>query len=124
MQPPGLSVTENERNVSICWAKSLTGFKLDATDANIIQHSPTWCTNERNMLCPTCCVRLHGPLNRNCSASEGKRSQKIAKQRETYKVKRASESEHHRQERRAGKRQTYKARLATDESTVQNSNFM
>ena len=34
-----------------CWhmlEKSLTGFKLDATYANIMQHSPTWCTNERN----------------------------------------------------------------------------
>ena len=45
---------ENKRNVGICWAKCLTGFKLDATYANIMQHSPTWCTNERNMLCPTC----------------------------------------------------------------------
>ena len=45
---------ENKRNVGICWAKSLTGFKLDATYANIMQQSPTWCTNERNMLCPTC----------------------------------------------------------------------
>ena len=34
-----------------------------------MQHSTVWCTNERNMLCPTilgnvvptCCVRLHGP---------------------------------------------------------------
>ena len=42
-----------------CWhmlGKSLTGFKLDATYANIMQHSPTWCTNERNML-----VSLPGP---------------------------------------------------------------
>ena len=45
---------ENKRNAGICWAKSFTGFKLDATYANIMQHSPTWCTNERNMLCPTC----------------------------------------------------------------------
>ena len=40
-----------------CWhmlGKSLIGFKLDATYANIMQHSPTRCTNERNMLCPTC----------------------------------------------------------------------
>ena len=28
----------------------MTGFKLDATCANIMQHSPTCCTNERNML--------------------------------------------------------------------------
>ena len=41
---------ENKRNVGICWAKSLTGFKLDATYANSMQHSPTWCTNGRNML--------------------------------------------------------------------------
>ena len=45
---------ENKRNVGRCWAKSLTAFKLDATHANIMQHSPTWCTNERNMLSPTC----------------------------------------------------------------------
>ena len=45
---------ENNRNVAICWAKSFTCFKLDVTYANIKQHSPTWCTNERNMLCPTC----------------------------------------------------------------------
>ena len=45
---------ENKRSVGICWAKSLTGFKLDATYANIMQHKPTWCTNERNMLRPTC----------------------------------------------------------------------
>ena len=45
---------ENKRNVGICWAKSLTGFKLDATYANIMQHRPTWCTNERKMLLPTC----------------------------------------------------------------------
>ena len=45
---------ENKRNVGICRAKSLTGFKLDATYDNIMQHSPTWCTNERNMFCPTC----------------------------------------------------------------------
>ena len=45
---------ENKRNVGICWAKSLTGFKLDATYVNIMKHNPTWCTNERNMLCPTC----------------------------------------------------------------------
>ena len=45
---------ENKRNVGICWAKSFTGFKLDATYANIMQHSPTWCTNELNMLCQTC----------------------------------------------------------------------
>ena len=41
---------KNKRNVGICWAKCLTGFKLDATYANIMQHRPTWCTNERNML--------------------------------------------------------------------------
>ena len=45
---------ENKRNVGICWAKSLTCFKPDATYANIMQHSPTRCTNEHNMLCPTC----------------------------------------------------------------------
>ena len=45
---------ENKRNVGIGWAKSLTGFKLDATYANIMQHSPTWYTKERNMFCPTC----------------------------------------------------------------------
>ena len=45
---------ENKKNVGICWAKSFTGFKLDATYANIMQHSPTLCTNERNTLCPTC----------------------------------------------------------------------
>ena len=45
---------ENKRNVGICWVKSLTGFKLDATYANIMQHRPTWCTNERNILCKTC----------------------------------------------------------------------
>ena len=45
---------ENKRNVGICWAKSLTAFKLDAKNANIMQHRPTWCTNERNMLCPIC----------------------------------------------------------------------
>ena len=33
---------ENKRNVGICWAKSLTGFKLDATYVNIMQHSPTF----------------------------------------------------------------------------------
>ena len=44
---------ENKRNVGICCAKSLTGFKLDARYANIMQHSLTWCTNERNMFCPT-----------------------------------------------------------------------
>ena len=33
-------------------------------------------------------------LNRNCSASEGKRSQKHAKQRENYKVIMASETKH------------------------------
>ena len=54
MQPPGSSVTRTkEINVGICWAKSLTGFKLDTTYAKIMQHSPTRCTNERNMLCPT-----------------------------------------------------------------------
>ena len=45
---------KNKRNVGICWVKSLTGFKLDATYANIMQHRPTWCTNERNILCKTC----------------------------------------------------------------------
>ena len=45
---------ENKRNVGICWAKSLIGLKLNATYTNIMQHSPTWCTNERNMLYPTC----------------------------------------------------------------------
>ena len=45
---------ENKRNVGICWAKRLTGFKLDATYANIMQYSPTWCTNESNIFCPTC----------------------------------------------------------------------
>ena len=62
---------ENKRNVGRCWAKSLTGFKLHATCANIMQHCPTWCTNERSMLylkmlgdvVPTCCVRLHRPLH-------------------------------------------------------------
>ena len=49
---------ENKRNVGICWAKGLTGFKLNATYANIMQHSLTWCTNERNMLCPTCCHNM------------------------------------------------------------------
>ena len=44
---------ENKRNVGICWAKGLTGFKLDATYANIMQHSVQ--TNA------ACCVRLHGP---------------------------------------------------------------
>ena len=48
---------ENKRNVGICWAKRWTGFKLDATCANFMQYSPTWCTNVS-----TCCVRLHGPL--------------------------------------------------------------
>ena len=43
---------ENKRNVGICWAKSLTGFKLDAIYANIMQHSQTWCKNEHNMLFP------------------------------------------------------------------------
>ena len=42
---------ENKRSVGRCWAKCLTGYKLDAIYANIMQHSPTWCTNERNMLC-------------------------------------------------------------------------
>ena len=28
---------ENKINTGICWAKSLTGFKLDATYANIMQ---------------------------------------------------------------------------------------
>ena len=51
MQPPGSSVTGEQKK---CWAKSLTGFKLNATYTNIMQHSPTWCTNERNMLYPTC----------------------------------------------------------------------
>ena len=51
---------ENKRNVGICCAKSLTGFKLDARYANIMQHSLTWCTNERNMFCPTrWCNMLH-----------------------------------------------------------------
>ena len=45
---------ENKRNDGICWAKGLTDFKMDATYANIMQHSPTWCTNERNMFCPAC----------------------------------------------------------------------
>ena len=45
---------ENKRNYGICWAKGLTDFKMDATYANIMQHSPTWCTNERNMFCPAC----------------------------------------------------------------------
>ena len=50
--------SENKRNVGICWAKSLTDFKLDATYAHIMQHSPTGCTNERNMLRPTCCANM------------------------------------------------------------------
>ena len=57
---------ENKRNVGKYWTKSLTGFKLDwrnSTYANIVQHSPTCCTIEHNIFCPTCCVRLHGPLN-------------------------------------------------------------
>ena len=48
--------------------KMLTSFKLNATHANIMQHSTTWCTNERNMLCPTRCANMllsfawYGPL--------------------------------------------------------------
>ena len=44
---------ENKRNVGICWAKRLTGFKLDATYANIMQHSPTWCITNA-----TCCANM------------------------------------------------------------------
>ena len=46
--------SENKQNVGICWAKSWTDFRLEATYANIMQHSPTGCTNECNMLCLTC----------------------------------------------------------------------
>ena len=53
MQPPGSSITGEQKKCWLCWAKSLTGFKLDAIYANIMQHCPTWCTNERNVLCPT-----------------------------------------------------------------------
>ena len=52
MQPPGSSVTGEQKK---CWhmlGKSLTGFKLDAAYTNIMQYSPTWLTNERNMLFP------------------------------------------------------------------------
>ena len=42
--------SREQRNVGICWAESSTGFKLDATYAIIMQHSPTWWENERNML--------------------------------------------------------------------------
>ena len=30
--------------------KKFDWFQLDAAYANIMQNSPTWCTNERNML--------------------------------------------------------------------------
>ena len=58
---------ENKKNVGICWAKSLNGFKLNATYVNIMQHSPTWCTNERNMLAQRVafvCTALKAPCKR------------------------------------------------------------
>ena len=51
---------KNKRNSGICWAKSLTGFKLNATYCNIAQHGV-----QTNAICcaqhvgTTCCVRLH-----------------------------------------------------------------
>ena len=47
LQPPGSSVTgSNRRTKKFDWFQ---------TGRNIMQQiSPTWCTNERNMLCATC----------------------------------------------------------------------
>ena len=47
-----------------CW--HMLGKKFDwfQTGRNTCQHSPTWCTNGRNMLCPTCwCNMLHNMLH-------------------------------------------------------------
>ena len=59
-------LVHRSREQKKCWhmlGKKFDWFqiKLDATYANIMQHRPTWCTSERNMLGTTCCVRLHGP---------------------------------------------------------------
>ena len=61
--PTCCDMLHRSRKQKKCW-------QMLGTCANIMQHCPTWCTNERNMLCPTmlgdvvptCCVRLHGPL--------------------------------------------------------------
>ena len=67
-----LRQSQNNRNVGTCWAKSLTGFKLYATSANIVV--PCKRTQQvTTLLGPTvlgvvgqqCCVRLHGPLRIN-----------------------------------------------------------
>ena len=63
MQPLAHRSPENKRNVGICWAKFWTGFKLNATYTNIMQHSPTWCTNERNML-RLVCTGLEGSIQK------------------------------------------------------------
>ena len=77
MQSPDSSVTNNKRNVGICWAKNLTGFKLDETYANIMQHSPTWCTNEHNMLCPTCWHNMLRSFARALRALQSQRDANI-----------------------------------------------
>ena len=60
----------HSNNVGTCWAKSLTGFKLYATTANIVMVPYKRTQQVTTLLGPTmlgvvgqqCCVRLHGPL--------------------------------------------------------------
>ena len=62
-------VTEQYRYVGTCWAKSLTGFKLYATSANIVVVPCKRTQQVTTLFGPTmlgvvgqqCCVRLHGP---------------------------------------------------------------
>ena len=43
----------SKNNFGSCWMKSLTEIKLHPISSNTIQHCPTWCLNEDNMLWPT-----------------------------------------------------------------------
>ena len=54
MQPPGSSVIGEQKKCCHMLGKKFDWFQTGRNNANVMQHSPTWCANERNMLCPTC----------------------------------------------------------------------
>ena len=52
---------QNNRNVGTCCAKSLTGFKLYATNANKCQNFCSYMQTDATCSAQQCCVRLQGP---------------------------------------------------------------